>query len=281
MTFVSTLSQPLTALAEIFGQAFESYLVPISSDPLLLAARVRQEQIDLAASLVIREPNDELTGIALIARRGDTSRLAGMGVAARWRGQGRGQALVAHVLQEARTRKDQRMVLEVIEQNTPAVRLYEKSGFVISRRLVGYEASRIEPERAELEEVSIAEYAASVSTHGEPDLPWQLTAATCGAATLPSVAIRSGEAIALLVVTADTVIVRGIVVASSCRRQGHARRLLRGLAARFPDRRWVVPAIVPESLAAEFFLSNGFRRAAISQFEMAHRLHGAPAPPPG
>ncbi len=51
---------------------------------------------------------------------------------------------------------------------------------------------------------------------------------------------------------------------------GHARRLLGGLAARFPGRRWVVPAMVPEELAADFFLSNGFRPAAISQLEMAY-----------
>ena len=140
MTFEQTLSLPLTALAELFGQAFEDYLVPISSDPVALAARIRQEQIDLAASLVVRAPNGELAGIALIARRGDTSRLAGMGITAPWRGQKAGQALVSRVVQEASERQDRRMVLEVIEQNTPAVRLYEKSGFVALRRLVGHEA---------------------------------------------------------------------------------------------------------------------------------------------
>ena len=137
MTFEQTLSLPLTALAELFGQAFKDYLVPISSDPVALAAHIRQEQIGLAASLVIRAPNGELAGLALIARRGDTSRLAGMGITAPWRGQKAGQALVTRVVQEARDCGDRRMVLEVIEQNTPAVRLYEKSGFVAAppRRL--------------------------------------------------------------------------------------------------------------------------------------------------
>ena len=124
MTFEQTLSLPLTALAELFGQAFADYLVPISSDPAVLATRIRQEQIDLAASLVIRAPDGGLAGLALIARRGDTSRLAGMGITAAWRGQKVGQALVARVVREASERQDRRMALEVIEQNTPAVRLY-------------------------------------------------------------------------------------------------------------------------------------------------------------
>ena len=247
-------SLPLTALAELFCQAFKDYLVPISSDPVALAARIRQEQIDLAASLVIRVPNGELAGLALVARRSDTSRLAGMGITSPWRGQEAGQALVTRVVQEARDRGDRRMVLEVIEQNTPAVRLYEKSGFVALRRLVGYEASHIVPLPAALEEASIAEYAAAVARHGEPSLPWQLAAATSGGVTLPAVAFRSGQAVAVVVVTPDVLALRGIVVDSSCRRQGHARRLLGGLATRFPGRRWVVPAIVPVGLADDFFL---------------------------
>ena len=142
------------------------------------------------------------------------------------------------------------------------------------RRLVGYEAPSLTPISAASEEVSIAEYAAAVATHGEPNLPWQLTAATSNAATLPAIAFRCGQAMVLLVVTPDAVTLRGIVVDSSWRRQGHARRLLGGLANRFPGRRWVVPAIVPAELASEFFLSNGFRHAAISQLEMAHDLGG-------
>ncbi len=67
---------------------------------------------------------------------------------------------------------------------------------------------------------------------------------------------------------------RGIVVDLSCRGQGLARRLLGGIAARFPGRRWVVPAIVPEGLANEFFFRSGFRQATISQFEMVYGLSG-------
>ena len=111
MTFEQTLSLPLTALAELFGQAFEDYLVLISSDPVALAARIRQEQIDLAASLVVRAPNGELAGIALIARRGDTSRLAGMGITAPWGGQIAGQAVFSGVWQEASERHYRGLVL--------------------------------------------------------------------------------------------------------------------------------------------------------------------------
>lgn len=154
------------------------------------------------------------------------------------------------------------------------MRLYEKSGFVRWRRPVGYEASGLDPVPADVEKTGIAEYAAGVARHGELGLPRQLMAATVGAATLPVTAFRGGAGVALLVAATEVLTLRGIVVDSAHRRQGHARRLLRGLAARFPGRRWVVPAIVPETLADEWFLSNGFQHAAISQFEMARGLHG-------
>lgn len=272
MTFSSTLPLPLTTLAEVFSRVFEGYTIPISPDPSILAARIRQEQIDLVASKVVRAPSSEVVGIALVALRGNACRLAGMGIMASWRGRGVGQELMNHVLDEARARGDRRMVLEVIERNTRAVLLYERCGFVPSRRLIGYEATHIDHTSSPLEEVDIAEFAAAVARHGNAGLPWQLAPATLGAVTRPSMAFRLDKAHALVTPTAEVVTLRGVVVESRYRRRGNARSLVRGIANQFVGRRWLVPALVPETLADGFLPSLGFERGNISQLEMVRDL---------
>ena len=86
---------------------------------------------------VVLLAGDIPAGIALIARRGWTSRLAAMGISLEWRGRGAGTWFINGLLREASERGEREMVLEVIEQNEPAVALYTRSGFEIVRRLVG------------------------------------------------------------------------------------------------------------------------------------------------
>ena len=260
---------PLTVLAEIFSRAFEGYFVALPSDPVALSARIRQDHIDLAASLVIEGIDRQPAGVAFIARRGDASRLAGMGIAPPWRGQGIGRAVMEKLLEDAHARGERRMLLEVIEQNPAGVRLYLKSGFTIKRRLVGYECANLSGTKNDsLEEIGIPQVADAVAKHGDGDPPWQLAAPTLAAFTPPSLAFRLGPAFALVNVGAEVVTLRSLVVTTGMRRQGHGKTLLRALAARFPGRRWAVPALVPEKLADHFFAASSFTPSALSQFEM-------------
>lgn len=55
----------------------------------------------------------------------------GMGVIAPYRGQGVGTALLKEALERAKAKGLTRIELTVREQNTPAIRLYKKFGFVI------------------------------------------------------------------------------------------------------------------------------------------------------
>ena len=69
---------------------------------------------------------------------------------------------------------DDQMVLEVIEQNEPAGRLYEKYGFQIVRRLIGLlRNDAIEAEAADLQELDLREMGRLISQWGLSDLPWQ------------------------------------------------------------------------------------------------------------
>ena len=127
---------PLPELTQLLNLSFESYLVPISFNLIQFLTMLRKDSIDLFSSRVLLMDN-ELSGIALIARRGWSSRLAAMGIVQDKRGLGAGQWLLEKLIQEARERKDREMLLEVIEQNEYAVRLYRQCGFRSVRRLIG------------------------------------------------------------------------------------------------------------------------------------------------
>jgi len=264
----SVVDHGIDRTAELASQGFADYWVPLTLSGAGLLSMVRQDSVDLAASRIILD-RDRPVGVALIARRGWTSRLAAMAVIPEARGLGVGGACVLHLLAEARARGERAMTLEVIEQNTGAARLYERCGFRIARRLVGYLGSPpIAASAPALEEADLREVAGALVTHGPPDLPWQLSGETLAQAGPPGVAYR-GEAawIALSDPVAPTVTIRALVTAPHARRRGAASALVRAVMARHPDRQWRVPAIWPEELGA-LWEGIGLQRERLSQWQM-------------
>ena len=69
--------------------------------------------------------------------------------------------------------------------------------------------------------------------------------------------------------TETAVAIRGLLTVPPERGKGHARKLLRGLAAIFPDRAFSVPTLIPEDLAPRFFTALGFIRSDLAQIEMS------------
>ncbi|MFP2932791.1 GNAT family N-acetyltransferase [Pyxidicoccus sp. 3LG] len=265
LTSASDLS--LRSLSSLFARSFEGYFVTIPDAPLLFDARMRSEHISLADSRVARV-DGELVGLVLMARRGRVSRVAGMGIVPSHRNHKLGGAMLLPLMEEARARGDSRMVLEVIEQNAPALKLYERLGFQRVRRLVGFAGTPV-PEPAVLEEVEPAACARLL-----PDgLPWQLAPATVAGLALPARAFRLGPAVAVIAdVSAPTLALRSFAVEPGARGQGAGRRLLRALAAAWPGKSLAVSAVVPEGLCDRFFLGAGFTYPALSQLELAQSL---------
>ncbi|WP_342381027.1 GNAT family N-acetyltransferase [Myxococcus stipitatus] len=263
MELVRAAELPFLSLSTLFARSFEGYFVPVPDAPQAFDARVRSEHISLMESRVARVAG-ESAGLVLVARRGRVSRVAGMGIVPSHRGQGLGGAMLRPLLEEARARGDARMVLEVIEQNTAAVKLYERLGFRKTRRLVGFTGTPT-PEPGGLEEVDLSECARLL-----PDgLPWQLDAATVRGLSLPARAFRCGPAFAVVAdVSAPALALRSLVVESSSRGQGAGRRLLRALAAAHPGKMVAASAIIPEGLCERFFLGAGFAQSPLTQFEM-------------
>lgn len=273
-TYPSLLEFTLERASEVFTRGFADYFVTLTASPTFFVTMARTDSVDLTASRVAVRDGEPVAA-ALIARRGWTSRLAGMAVVPEARQQGVGRALMAQLLDEARQRGEREMVLEVIEQNEPAVKLYEQCGFVRGRRLTGHAGKpEISPADSEPEliEIDARELARLVSAHGLPDLPWQVSAETVAQAGPPARCFRLGaSALMISNPAAEAIGIRSLITMPPARGRGSSRALLRAVMARFPDREWRAPAIFPEEMGDAFFAA-GLIRTPLSQWHMRRAL---------
>ena len=259
-------------LADLMTRSFEGYFVPVNITDVIMLTMLRRDGVDLTSSRVILK-DGELAGLALIARRGWTSRLAAMGIVSTARNGGTGTWAMQQLIVEAQARGDKEMLLEVIEQNTAGVKLYEKVGFTKIRRLVGYrlENPPVESEE-ELEEVDIREVARMVSYHGLKDLPWQLSGPTIAHHTPPSRAYRLNDAYCLISnPEATDVSISSVLVKARSRGAGLSAVLMRALFARFPNKVWHVSPIFPEEMDV-IFEQVGMTRETLSQWQLSLKL---------
>src|SRR5688572_10104395 len=257
---------PLAQLADLMTRSFEGYFVPINITDSALLTMLKRDSIDLTSSRVMMK-EDEPIGIALIARRGWTSRLAAMGILSQGRNQSLGTQTMLQLIEEAKERHDKEMILEVIEQNTAGVKLYEKVGFKKVRRLVGYKLENPQVELAEeLHEIDIREIARLVTYHGLKDLPWQLSGTTIMQHTPPSRAFKINDAYCLISnPDATDIVIWSVLVKSRSRGAGLSLVLMRALLKNFKNKIWHVPAIYPEEMSF-IFEQVGMQRENISQW---------------
>lgn len=273
-------AQPIPFLVDLMTRSFEGYFVPINITDAVLHTMIRRDGIDLTASRVMMK-DDEPVGIAFIARRGWTSRLAAMGITTNARNNGIGTWTMEQLLADAKSRGEKEMLLEVIEQNTAGVKLYEKAGFKKIRRLVGYKLDTTSVPVAgdvglngqkEIEEIDIRDLARQVTYHGMKDLPWQLSGVTIMQHTPPSRAFRLNDAYCLLSNPESMdIAISSLLVKSRSRGAGLSVVLMRTLFAKFPGKVWHVSPIYPEEMGF-IFEHVGMERETLSQWQMSRAL---------
>jgi GNAT superfamily N-acetyltransferase len=144
----------LAELADLFNRGYEGYFVPMHIDEPTLEYMAEAWDIDRARSRVA--PGEGLCNLAI---RGDRGWIGGIGVVPEARRKGVGRALMEAVLELA----PPTVMLEVIVQNEPAIKLYASLGFERTRVL---EVWRVEAPEAPAEHVDR-------STLGQRGLPWQ------------------------------------------------------------------------------------------------------------
>lgn len=258
----------LPDLVEILNRGFENYFVPIAFNVNTFLNMVRKDGTDLTSSRVLLVDGNS-AGIALIARRGWTSRLAAMGIAKEVRGVGAGSWFMDQLIREACERNEREMVLEVIEQNEPAVRLYEKHGFEIVRRLVSYiRRDAAEDAVHELSEIDLREAGRLISQYGLRDLPWQLSGESIAQLNPPVRALRGGQVYMVISNPEENdIVIWSLLTEPNVSGNGLALGMLKSVMAAYPGKTWHVPALWPEELG-KVYEHAGFVREELSQWQM-------------
>jgi GNAT superfamily N-acetyltransferase len=141
-------------IAELFTRGYEGYFVPMHFDEPTLRYMVEMWDIDLSRSRVAPE-----AGLCNLAIRGDRGWIGGIAVVPQHRRRGVGRALMEAVLELA----PPTVLLEVIEENEPAIKLYESLGFEKTRVL----------EVWKVEAPEVPADSAEPSPLGQTGLPWQ------------------------------------------------------------------------------------------------------------
>lgn len=268
------ISQPATnfnshQLAQILCRCFEGYLLPFILDGQAFAARFGAEDISLNDSVVWLH-DGEPKALALIARRGQSSRLAAFAVRPELRGKGYGKGLIKQLIDAARARGDRQMWLEAIVGNQGAIALYRRMGFVCQQTLLGFRAagSRAFHSTGELREIDPLAMAKKMLADSRLRLPWLSAAETLY--KLPGAAcVLDDSAYAMVIPHAEQPRLRMLYVDPAARRQGKAKRLLTLLHERYPG--LSTTAAVPEQLAP-LYLGCGYRQDPIMQYEMLLQL---------
>jgi len=255
-------------LVEVLNRGFEGYFVPITFNVTAFLNMIRKDGLDLTSSRVLLTDEGPV-GIALIARRGWTSRLAAMGIATEMRGKGGGSWFMQQLIQEACDRGEREMVLEVIEQNTSAVHLYEKCGFEAIRRLIGLiRKDATEIQTNELKQIDIREMGRLIMRYEMPNLPWQLSGESMVQMNPPARAYQNGPAYAIISnPDVKDVVIWSLLVEPDARGKGLGADMLKAIVANHTGKTWHIPALLPEELG-KVYERAGFEREDLSQWQM-------------
>ena len=194
-----------------------------------------------------------------------------MGSASQARGQGLGHLMLTEAIAAARDRGDEGLRLEVFEQNSRALGLYQSLGFEVTRRLVGYQRPAKDFESEDLIETDALEFSRVAALEAEPDLPWMLMPENFADSRRLELSLENA-AFALVSDSGSSFILWALVVRKPKRLQGYGRRLLNGLTDFFGGKECRIVQVVPEDLGSGFLLSLGFSVLESKQFEMKHLL---------
>jgi GNAT superfamily N-acetyltransferase len=253
-------------------RVFADYVIqpPPLFDGPAFDRRYGPEHLDRAASQLVTCGGDPVA-IILIARRGRTSHVSGLGVAPPYRNTGIAKQLLTSACQQAKARGDIRMLVEVLTIEAAALRLYESIGFLPRRSLVGYtkdisSTGAVSESALEVDPGTVAQVIAS---EGRPDLPWFLQPATLYGCSFPTRAYElEGRAYAVATLHGSALNLRALFVRSGHRRQGLARRLIETVAFAHSATVCNVLPFVPEGLCDDFFVAMSFQRSPFTNHEM-------------
>ena len=128
-------SVDLIDLIEAINLAYSDYFVPLKFTEDYFKIFVDREALDLGAGVVALR-DGQIIGSCMLGIRENKGWVGGMGIIPAYRRHGIGRAIINYLIAQGRERNLTQLELEVITQNTPAVKLYEDVGFERTRTLL-------------------------------------------------------------------------------------------------------------------------------------------------
>lgn len=124
-------------LADIYSQARVDYIVPMPMNGKRMMEYVQHYDVNLTLSLVALDADDySPMGVCMLGVRAQRGWVTRLGIIPRKRRNSAGRHLMQTVIQRAQEQGITQLQLEVIVGNTPALTLFEKMGFSITRDLL-------------------------------------------------------------------------------------------------------------------------------------------------
>ena len=269
-----------------FMEAFADYAMDAGATTeqgLLL--RMRKNAVDYAASVGIYD-RDRLVGFTLIGidRWGDrvVAYDAGTGIVPEFRGRRLAAQMFEHALPGLRRRGVSRFVLEVLQQNEPAIKAYRRSGFEVTRELRSFVAKvsllrELNPgDHLEIRSIDRSVFARlEPSANRLPSFENRFSALDAIPKHVRLVGAFDGEiCVGALAYASPLNWLLTLLVAPQYRRRGVGRALIRHLALTLPESVKHLAALNVDGGDAgtqAFFASLGFTHL-VDQFEMVRAL---------
>lgn len=281
MTSIRPLSdENAESLTPVFNEAFSDYLVKVRATPESLAVKMKQESIDPAWSAGAYQEG-RLVGFILHGCRSTPSGKwlynAGTGVIPSARGQNLTEKMYQYILPLAQREGISRFVLEVIDENTRALNIYQKIGFDIERTLCCF--SGAEPPQPALQNSFFIKPLSSL-----PEVPqtWQDSEPSWPAATaslkqveeslLMAGAYEGEQLVGYIAVLAGMGRLLQLAVDPACRRRKIASALVSHcFNAKGYESMLALNVDEQDKGACAFFESIGWK-PAVRQYEMGRKL---------
>ncbi len=146
ITVQSLACTDIQSLRNCFNASFKKYYIPLQLTKEQFADKINAEAIDLKLSFGIFD-EDELVGFILhgIDTIGNqkVAYNAGTGILPEYRGYKLSYLLYEHSIAQLRNAGITKTILEVVEQNMPAIKTYLRVGFSVTRKLNSYQGKPV------------------------------------------------------------------------------------------------------------------------------------------
>lgn len=276
MHFSTLEHTPISDITACMNAAFADYEISIQWTEETLLQKMRIEDIDLSLSAGAFD-DGTLAGVILTGADQGNRRVwdGGTGVLPAYRGQKLTERMFAYILPQLKQRGAKLMLLEVLEHNTGAYKIYERLGFTTTRLLHAYKGNISTSKSATYEIEPLSQYDADELLNLCDWQPaWQ---------QMNQRITNRGDAVTTICIKADGKVaaythydaaarrVHQFAVAKQHRRKGMGAALFQHIASESADP-WLIINIDAGCEATNGFLQAIGLEQHISQYEMVMEL---------